>query len=158
MSRSRENFDEPMPSFVCPLDQRFVCLVGPQNFRPLDLAAKHFQRQSATVAILHASRRNDQRPQESERIDDHVPLAAGHLFFPRRSRVARLARWSSHFGCRGSQPTVWAFCPPCVAPARATPRESAPTCRRAATGESNETQSDKVGSRVANSATCSHCA
>lgn len=78
--------------FLGPLDQRAICLVRPDDLGELDLAAEGFEGQSAAIAVLYASGRNDQCPQQSERVDDHVPFAAGDFFSPRRSHVARLVR------------------------------------------------------------------
>ena len=92
--RSGKDFNEPTPLSLSPLDQRAIRLVGPDDLGEFDLAVEGFERQSTAIAVLHASGRNDQRPHEPERVHDHVPFAAGDLFFPRRSRVARLVRSS----------------------------------------------------------------
>lgn len=94
VSRSRENFNEPTPLFLGPLDQRAIRLVGPDDLGEFDLVVEGFKRQSTAIAVLHASGRNDQCPEQPERVHDHVPFAADDLFFPRRSRVARLVRSS----------------------------------------------------------------
>jgi hypothetical protein len=107
------------------------------------------ERLLAAVAVLDRGRGNHQRPEQSQGIDDQMPLAAGDFFFRRRSLSAPPARWSSRFGYRGSPPSASAFYRPGGGPAPAGPRGVVPRCRPAASGESNERQCGRAGNHVA---------
>lgn len=121
------------------------------------MTTEHFPYQASPVAVLHASRRDDQRPQQSQRVDHDVSLASHHLFSPRRSHVSHLARSSSHFGCRAPRRKV-SVCAQLVAEhVRATWRELTPTFHPSARGGSSGRRCDTGGNRGAILAMYSRC-
>jgi hypothetical protein len=91
-ARPTDQFHAPAPQNPSPISGGLVRSVGPEDFGKLDPFAEPFQHEFAAVAILHRGWRDDQRPQQAERVNDDVSLASDDLFFPRRSLSARLAR------------------------------------------------------------------
>jgi hypothetical protein len=49
---------------------------------------------ATAIAILDRGRGDDQGPEQAERVDDDVSFTTDDFFSPRRSRAARLVRWS----------------------------------------------------------------
>ena len=123
----------------------------------LDDPPKFPQRVFRAVSILDISRRNDQRPQQAQRIHDNVPLSTGYLFFPRRSREARLVRSSLRSGCRARRQKVWASFPPLCERAHGVCCGSFSRCRLFARGGNNKRRSGTAADRAATRATCNHC-
>jgi len=50
------------------------------------------QHRHGAITILNRRRRHEHREDQPEYVDDHVPLATLHLFFPRRSRTGHRRR------------------------------------------------------------------
>jgi hypothetical protein len=89
-----DDFNRPSPANPNPGGGGLVGRIGPDDPRPFDVAAECFEGQLAAITILHTGRSDDQRPEQSEGVNHHMPLAADDFFFPHRNHVARLARWS----------------------------------------------------------------
>jgi hypothetical protein len=139
--RCRDDLQDPYPSDPRPGNNGTVRGVHPNQFGELDVPAKLRERRLCPLSVLHRRGRNHQRPDQPERIDDYVPLAAADFFSPRRSLLARLARWSLRFDYPGRRPSVWAFCPLLGGRGFATDRGCGPTFRPIAKIGSSETRS-----------------
>jgi hypothetical protein len=92
--RGRDDFQNPQPSDPRPRHHGPIRGVHPNAFGEFDVPAKLRERRLGPLSVLHRRGGNHQRPDQAERIDDHVPFAAVDFFSPRRSLGARLVRWS----------------------------------------------------------------
>ena len=151
------DFHKPGPKDPGPLGRASVGCIHPNHFGKFDVPMEFGQRQLAAHCIRHRSRCDHQGPQQAEGINDQVPLAANHLFSPRRSLAARPVPSSSPSGYRGWRPMAWVSSPLAVAPAREGNRATAPTFHLSAINESSERQSDRMANHGAESARFHRC-
>jgi hypothetical protein len=158
VGRGRDDFQDPHPSDPRPRNNGAIRGVHPNEFGEFDVSAKLRERRLGPFSVLHRRRRNHQRPDQPERIDDHVPLAAVDFFSPRRSLWARLARWSSRFDCPGRRPSVWALCLRPGGRGCATDHGCGPTSRPIARTGSSETRSGTAAGHEATRARRRRCA
>lgn len=156
-ARPADHVDHPQPTNHRPRDQSRVGRIHPDDLGKADVSAQLFQNQPPAVTVLNAGRRDDQRPDEPQRVGRQMPFASVDFFFRRRSRAARPARCILSSGCRPRVPWVWASFPPVAGPWSATRRAGVPRCRPVATAESSETRSDTAANRAAAPARCSRC-
>lgn len=91
-TRSRDDLDEPQPLDPRPIDNRSIRRIGPDNLLELDRFAERLQGELRADAVLHVGGRDAQRPHQTKRINDQVPLAAEYFF----SRV--VAAWPALLG------------------------------------------------------------
>ena len=89
------DFQDPDPLHPCPRNDGSIRGVHPDEFGEFDLPAKLGECRLGPFRVLDRRGRDHQSPDQSQRVNDHVPLAAADFFSLRRSLWARLARWSS---------------------------------------------------------------
>ena len=75
-------------------DRPLIGAIGKQLLQKWELTKQRRQQQDAAVAILNAGGMNDGVQQQTQRIDENMPLLALDQFarIPRRSREGYLAR------------------------------------------------------------------
>ena len=71
-----------------------VCAIGPHVLEGAVRRVSCHQDGNGAVAILNVGRRDDDREQQSEDVNEDMTLAPVDLFFPRRSRQDRRCRWT----------------------------------------------------------------
>jgi len=78
-----DDLQNPPAQFLGPLDQlACIAAVGPDQLQSREQAFEFFQNQLGAVAILDVAGMYDNRNDQSERVDDNVPLSAVD-FLPR---------------------------------------------------------------------------
>ena len=147
-----DDFQDPHPPDPRPRNNRSIRGVRPDELGEFNVPVKLRERRLGPFSVLHRRRRNHQSPDQPERIDDHVPLAAADFFSPRRSLSARLARWSSRFDCPERRLSVWAFCLGLGERGFATDYGCGPRSRLFAKNGSSETRYDTAEGHEANRA------
>src|SRR5215831_1787271 len=156
--RRADNLQGPQPQDPSPRNHGPIGGIDPNHFGEFHLPAKLGKCFFAAFGILHRRGSDYQRPDQTERINDNVALAAGDFFSPRRSLSARLAPWFSRSGCPEWQPWASAFCRQAAGSGSAADRECGPRFHPFASSGSNGTRSGTVASRGANHATRRRCA
>ena len=71
-----------------------IRLVGPDQQQRAKVAGPFEQQPGSAFRVRFPGRVDVRREQEAERVDQHLALAPGHLFSPRRSRAPRRPRSS----------------------------------------------------------------
>ena len=87
--RPLHQFDAPQPLDQCPTCEGRVGTISPDDFGESHVPAKLREHVPAAVAVLHTGGRDHDRPEQSQRVNDNVPLPADD-FFPRN-----VAAWST---------------------------------------------------------------
>ena len=77
-----------------PGGERAVDRVGPDHSQSGQRAGRPPEDRLGPVPVLDVSRKDRQTPQQSEGVNQKVPLAAADFFSPRRSPWGRRPRWS----------------------------------------------------------------
>src|SRR5262245_7928110 len=91
--RAEDGRERPPEGGGHPIDDGRIRPVGPDHRQPRE-RGQAGEDGPGPVPVLHAGRQDRQPPDQAERVNDDVPLAAGDLFSPRRSPWGRRPRWS----------------------------------------------------------------
>src|SRR5437588_9444888 len=150
---SADDFQGPDPQDPSPRDHSPIGGINPNHFGEFHLLAKCGECFFSAFGILHRPGGDYQCPDQAERINHNMPLAAGDFFFPRRSLSARLAPWFSRSGCPEWQPWALAFCLRAAGHGSVIDRECGPRLHPFANSGSNGTHYGMVAGRGASRAT-----
>ena len=71
---------DPTTSRLDPVSDGRICAIGPDNLQARQLVSDLRQQGSGRVAVLHVGGRDEYGPDQAQRVDEQVPLAARAFF------------------------------------------------------------------------------